>query len=146
MKRNQFVCAVICILSAAHSLFAQKESLTLSKQFIKSGHWCSVSNSGLQSLHDGDTLVFHKKDGRSCTYTMNFRTGNRFLLKEFTSRTYDGKPVLEFKTKGKWNLEKGSTQLLFLDFETVSVVLQLIHFKDDSLEFIVQRHEEKQKK
>lgn len=134
---------VLCFI-VAHSLFAQKESLTLSKRVIKSGHWCSVSN--LPSLHFGDTLVFHKKDGMSCTYTMNFRTGNRFLLKEFTSRTYDGKPVLEFKTKGKWNLEKVSTQLLFLDFETVSLVLQLIHFKDDSLEFIVQKHEEKQKK
>lgn len=128
---------LVSYLFAAHSLFAQNGSLTLSKRAIKSGHWCSVYNSGVLSLHSGDTLILHKKVGGLCTYNMKFRTGNTILLKEFTSRTYDGKPVLEFKTKGKWRITNNAIQLLILDFPKNRIELQFIHSKDDSMEFVV---------
>lgn len=144
MKRNQFAFTVICLLSAAHSLFAQNERLTLSKRVIKSGHWCSVSSSGLRSLHDGDTLVLHKKDRKHCTYDMNFKTGNRILLKEFTSRTYDGKPLLEFKTKGKWHITNNAAQFLVLDFLKSTIELELIDSKDDSMVFVVKNRKQKE--
>ncbi len=134
MKINLFVWC----LFVAHSFFAQNERLTLSKRVIKSV--CFVSN--LRSLHSGDTLVLYRKDGGHCTRSMKFRMGNTILLKEFT-RTYDGKPMLEFKTKGKWHREKGTTPLLILDFKTTRIELQLIDSKGGSMGFVVKSREQK---
>lgn len=75
---------------------------------------------------------------------MNFKTGNRILLKEFTSRTYDGKPLLEFKTKGKWHITNNAAQFLVLDFLKSTIELELIDSKDDSMVFVVKNRKQKE--
>lgn len=121
-------------IAASGCLFGQENSLLTSKT-LKKGNWCSSSY--FPSLHVGDTIVFGKKERKHCTNAMRFGTSNRILVEQF-GNSYDGKPFVEFKEKGKWQLVNNhGRQILILDFAKRKLELQFINSKSDFLEFVV---------
>ena len=127
-------------ITVSGCLFGQEENGVFTGKALKSGNWCTTSS--LPSLHVGDTLVISKKEGKRCTNALRFGISNSIFVKHFGS-TYDGKPFLEFKEKGKWHLISNNGQILILDFDKSRVELLLISNKTDFLEFTVKNHSAK---